>query len=174
MPILIIPLGACSVSGVVHVLQVVGAAITLVTTILESPPASDLATFDASQTAEDLQLTNTSLESTTGNVTITISDQNNGTLLGQETFGYTINGNDVVTFNNPSEVTNWVRSFSTYNGYVNVKYATKVKVAKPASGTSAKLSSTWLYQNAPYSTASATFTGGSGGGGCPTHNCKIK
>jgi len=171
VPILIVPLAACSVSGFINVLKIAGAVIELVTVVLESPPASDLATFNASQAAEDLQLSNTSLASTTGNVTITISDQNNGTLLGQGTFGYTINGSDVLTFNNPSEVTNWVRSFSTYNGYVNVQYKTAVNVAKPASGT-AKLTATWLYQSAPYSTASATFTGS--GGGCPTHNCKIK
>lgn len=161
--ILAVALAGCSLSQTIQTISA-GTAIAVNIELLLKPPASDLADFSASKAAADFTLSNTKLENTTGTVTITISDENTGTQLGQASFGYAVNGSDVASFNYPNAVTNWVRSFSSYNGYVTVQVAAKVKTSKPSAGTTAKITSASMYDNTKYSSATATYTTPSGGG----------
>lgn len=159
-------LGACSfsqvVSGVATVAGVIKGVITIVSWL---PPASDLATFDATKTSQYLSLQNMSLTNTSGNVTISISDENTHAPLGSKTFAYQVVNGGQVQFVDPASVTNWVRFFSTYPGYVDVNDQTQFDVTAPPSGQTGAAVSTMFYSGTPLSTSSATVSNG-GGGGC--------
>jgi hypothetical protein len=174
IPVLAIMLmTGCSFNGVLKETRLIATTIASVAAVVMLlPPASDLATFNAADAVENLQFNNTKLANTSGDVTITISDENTGTLLGQQTFGYTINGNDQLTLDNPTAVTNWVRSFSSYNGYVEVKFQAMLNVYLPPQNQTATVSTQWLYQSTPYASSSTTFNSSPPGGGHLCTTCK--
>jgi len=56
-----------------------------------APPASDLASFDAAQMTNNLNLNNLVITSNSGTVTVKISDQSTSAVLGQNSFPFTVN-----------------------------------------------------------------------------------
>lgn len=149
-----VALGACStktiLTNMLHAAEIIA--------IIEAlPPASDLANFDASEATEDLNFQNMSLNSNSGNVTIAISDQSTGDLLGRQTFSYYVNAQGQVKFTHPGVVTSWVRSFSTYTGYVKVKTSFDLNVNEPAKGQTATAQATGVYNGTPWTSATITI-----------------
>lgn len=137
------------------------------------PPAADLQYFDAQLATQNLNAQNITITSTSGDVEITIKDENDGTILGQNTFGYTVNAQDQVLFTDPTTVTNWVRSFSTYDGFVEVSVKTTLDATPPPEGQTGNVSSTLVYNGAPLASATASFTN-SNGSGCGAGFCEIQ
>lgn len=158
--ILTLALGACTWG---QIITTVGQVLVFIGQHIK-PPASALANFDASQASDNVSFNNISLSSHSGTVTITIKDQSTGNLLGQQAFNFTINSTDQLKFSNPSAVTNWVRSFSNYPGYVDVGIKAGLNINPPPSGQSGSVASTAVYQGIPYSSSSITISGGTGGG----------
>jgi hypothetical protein len=122
-----------------------------------SPPASELANFDASQAVADYTFNNTAVYSRAGNLSVTVSDQTTGAVLGTASFGYTMNSANQLVLNDPAGATQWVRSFSTYNGYVMVNVDVPVQVNAPPAGEGATAASTDLYQGVAQGSASTYF-----------------
>ncbi|MGI0133721.1 MAG: hypothetical protein ACREBW_02025 [Candidatus Micrarchaeaceae archaeon] len=156
IPALAMTLGACSISAI---LTDILHAFEIVAIIVALPPASELATFNASQATENMNLQNMSFTSTTGNVTISISDQSTSDLLGQQTFPFYINAQNQVKFTDPSVVTSWVRSFSTYPGYVKLKVSTPMKVTEPGQNQTSTVGTSFIYQGTPWASSSITIYG---------------
>ena len=119
-----------------------------------SPPASVLASFDASQVVADYTLNNTSIYARAGDLSVTVSDQNTGAVLGSASFQYTINSANQLVLTDPASATQWIRSFSTYNGYVTVAVNVPVLVTAPRSGLEATVASSDVYHGITVGSAS--------------------
>ena len=122
-----------------------------------APPASDLATFDAAQMTNNLSMNNLSVGASSGTVTISITDQSTNALLGQNTFTFNISSSNQVTFANPTTVNTWVRSFSTYPGYINLDVSGEVPVTPISEQQSGSASAVAMYKSVAVSSGSLTF-----------------
>jgi hypothetical protein len=161
---------ACSFEKVINFIKEVGIVVQAIAIVFSwFPPASDLQNFDAHLATQNLTVQNISITSSSGTVEITIKDENDGTLLGQNSFGYQINAQNQIQFSDPTLVTNWVRSFSNYNGFVEVEVRTIVDVQAPPVGQSGTVSSTSVYNGSPVASASSTYT--NEGSGCGAGFC---
>lgn len=137
------------------------------------PPASDLEYFDAQLASHNMSSQNMSFTSSSGDLTITIKDENDGTIIGSNIFAYTLNAQNQVHFAQPSAVTNWVRSFSDYDGFVELNVETNVDVNGPPEGQTGNVSSTFVYNGAALASATASYTN-SNGSGCGAGFCEIQ
>jgi hypothetical protein len=70
----------------------------------------------------NLSLSNATISSTSGNATLTVTDASTGTMLGQQTFGWTVVGNSIYA-QNPAAVHDWLQQFT---GYSNVDVGVQV------------------------------------------------
>ncbi len=155
--VMLLALTACSFSTVLTVLIVVGEVAKIIQKHVLSPPAAELANFDATDVSSYLEFDNVALSSSNGDVTITIYDEVTRQELGQNTFAFNVSGSNVVTFSNPSTVTSWVQSFSNYQGgtgFIDVEIEIEYEVAMPPPGESGTVSSTDLWNDVPVASSS--------------------
>jgi len=165
--VLVTSLTACSFDNVVKFVGELAQVVKAVAIVIAwFPPASDLQYFDASLATQNLNAQNITITSTSGDVEFTIKDENDGTILGQNVFAYSVNAQGQVSFQNPSVVTTWVRSFSNYEGFVDVSIKTVLDIEPPPVGQQGTVSSTMVYNGSPVSSASATYIN-DGSIGCP-------
>lgn len=158
-------LGACSFEKTISIGPVHNEVIRAINILVAwFPPASDLQNFDAQQATQNLSVQNITITANSGTVEINIKDENDGMLIGHNTFSYTINAQNQVSFSDPTTVTNWVRSFSNYNGFVKLEVRTNIDTQGPPQGQSGTVSSTLVYNGAPLASASSTYTNDSGCG----------
>lgn len=127
------------------------------------PPGADLAYFDASQARAVLQPANLTITSIGGTATVSLKDESSGASLGSQTFPFVMS-NNVATFSDPSTVNNWVHSFSTYQGNVEVDLGFYMGLSAPPAGSSGSLTITAEYSGSPYASSTAYVGGGSSGG----------
>jgi hypothetical protein len=124
-------------------------------TVLD-PPASSLTNFHASQASALLAPNNIKITSSGGTATVTIEDANTGTILGSDAAPFVIN-NGVATFSDPAQVTDWMHSFSTYSGNVNIRFGFNTGTSNPPPGQSGSLTVTAEYAGSPYASAKASI-----------------
>lgn len=163
-------LGACAFKKAVTFIVFGNLLKSVALAVAWFPPAADLQYFDAHLATQNLSVQNITITGTSGNVEIKIKDENDGTLLGQNTFTYQLNALNQVEFSNPSTVTNWVRSFSNYNGFVEVEVLTIIDAQAPPEGQSGSVSSTLVYNGSPVASATSTYI--NEGSGCGAGFCE--
>lgn len=155
--VMLLALTACSFSTVLTVLVIVGEVAEVLQKHVFSPPAAELANFDAADVSSHLDLDNVSLNSSNGDVTITMYDEVTRQKLGQNTYGFNVSGSNVVTLSNPAAVTSWVRSFSDYQdgaGFIDVEIEVEYEVAMPPPGEAGTITSTDLWNDVPVASSS--------------------
>lgn len=166
-------LSACSITSVLKVVVAVSQAII---TIVEEfgPPASELANFDAADANRYVSLQNVSLTTTSGDITITISDENTGQVLGEDTFGFDVVNGNTIEFANPYAVNSFVHSYSNYqdgDGFVLVTFSSEFETTLPPEGETGQVDVTTNYDGSPVTSSSGTIS--HGGGGC-TFYCEVQ
>lgn len=157
--LLTITLSACSFSKIVNIVKDVITVVRIASKWF--PPAADLANFDASVAIDNYSLQNMSFATNTAQVTITISDEITGALLGEQTYTVNIINGQQAVFANPAAVTSWVRSFATYQngqGFVEVNVASDIVANPPPPGTTGTVSSTFTYAGTPLASSSGSYT----------------
>lgn len=165
--IMVTSLTACSFDNVIKFISDVGTVVKAVAIVVAwLPPAADLQHFDANLATQNLNAQNITITSTSGDVEFTIKDENDGTILGQRVFAYNVNAQGQVSFQNPTAVNTWVRSFSNYDGFVDMSIKTVLDIEPPPAGQQGTVSSTVVYNGSPVSSASATYIN-EGPVGCP-------
>lgn len=139
------------------------------------PPASDLAYFDASKADALLTAQNITIASTGGTATVTLTDESSGATLGSASFPFVINNSDA-TFSNPAAVTNWLRSYSTYSGNVNIGFQFYTAIDDPPAGQSGTLTYTGRYAGSPYVSTVINDLGPTKPPACkpPAVDCKVQ
>jgi hypothetical protein len=127
----------------------------------------DLAGFDPSQALMNIALSNATIASTSGTVTVTLTDLNTGQVAGQQSFAYVVRGNSLYA-QDPTAVSNWLQQFS---GLANLDVATNVSTdLAPTAAGSATLNA--QYGGVTYSSSTVNFQRPViGGGGCHTRIC---
>ena len=134
------------------------------------PPGSVVASFDTSEALVNVAMTNASITTTNGTVTITATDANSGALLGQQSFGYVVRGSALYA-QDPASVHNWLQQFANYAN-VTVSMATD-NIAEQESGTSASVTASAQYQGTTYATAYKGWATDTGGSPCGNRPCPI-
>ncbi len=171
-------LTACSFSKVVRIVGQVGTVLRAVEIVYSwFPPAADLATFDAANLGQSIQLQNMALASNSGIAFITIKDEHTGAILGANSFDFSILGGTEISVHNAPALTNWVRSFSTYQGgqgFIEIVVETSFDVQPPPAGQTGTASSSLTYNNVPLASGSGSYTAGPGGGGCEQWSCVVQ
>lgn len=139
-------------------------------TIKWDPPGSYLASFDATKALLNLSLSNATISSTSGTVTVTVTDLTTSQAVGQQTFGYTVSGNSVYA-QDPTAVFNWLQQFTSYS---NIEVSTDITATfqTTAAGPASDAASA-QYQGVAYgsTTVSWDYNPGTGDGGCHTKVC---
>ncbi len=82
-------------------------------------------------------LSNATIYSTSGNFTVSVIDANTGASLGQQTFGYAVQGNSLYA-QDPTGLHDWLQQFSGYSSvdvYVQVEPQVQVTNAGTVSAT---------------------------------------
>ena len=154
----------------VGVSQQQGPFITLTHKIVWDPPGSYLASFDTTQALLNIATTNATIYSTTGNVIVTVKDLTTGQNVGQQTFGYVVNGNSIYA-QDPTAVHNW---FQQFTGYANIEVDAAVDTTlQTINSGSASSTGSAQYQGATYGSATVgwDYTATDGGGTCQTRIC---
>jgi hypothetical protein len=131
---------------------------------------TDLSSLDPSQAILNYSLSNATIASTNGLVTITLTDHNTGAIVGQQTFQYVVNGNGLFV-QDPSAVSSWLNQFTSYSNLdVTVAAATDMQAT---SGATAMATGNAVYRGVTYASASVSWAGAppSGGGSCHTRFC---
>lgn len=139
-----------------------GASVTIKHVIKWDPPGSYLVNFDATQALLNLSLANATISSTTGTVNVQVVDLTSNQVVGQQAFGYVVNGTSVYA-QDPTAVYNWLQQFT---GYANIDVvADLVTSAVTTSTGTASVTGTAQYQGSAYasSTASWEYTGSTDG-----------
>lgn len=128
---------------------------------------TDLASFDPTQALMNVALSNATIASTTGTVTVTLTDLNTNQVVGQQPFAYVVRGNSLYA-QDPTAVSNWLEQFS---GYSNLDVATNVSTnLAPTAAGSATLNA--QYSGVTYASSTVTFSRPPiGGGTCHTRIC---
>src|ERR1700743_311990 len=135
----LVPLNGCfvdggTVSGSISQNQQTGATTVTVTGTISiktgtpkfglwAPMVSgaDLASLDASQAIMNYSLSNATIVSTGGPVTVTVTDGTTGSTLGQETFQYVVRNQSLFAAD-PNAVSTWLNQFASSSN-VNVTVA---------------------------------------------------
>lgn len=131
---------------------------------------SELASLDPSQAILNFSLSNATITSTGGAVTVTVTDDDTGVVVGQQTFEYVVSGNGLFA-QNPSAVSAWLDQFTAYTNLdVSVATASNMQANSPGA---ASVTSNATYQGVNYASASGSWTAPpiGGGGGCHTRIC---
>ncbi len=137
------------------VTQQTGFFVKLVLKAIFDPPGSYLVNFDASKALLQLSLTNAKVASTTGTATVSVKDVTTGQIVGQQPFGYVINGTSVYA-QDPSAVYNWLQQFT---GYADIEVTTNVPTSlESIDGTSSSSAAGAVqYQGTTYASGSASW-----------------
>ena len=147
-----------------------GPYITITHTIIWDPPGSYLASFDATQALLNLSLTNATISSTSGTVNVSVKDLTTGQIVGQQSFGYVVNGNSIYA-QDPTAVYNWLQQFT---GYANIDVIVGVDTTllTTAPGSASSVGSA-TYQGTSYASASVgwNYIDNGGVGTCHTRIC---
>jgi hypothetical protein len=116
------------------------------------PAGSDVASLDPSQALINIAMTNATTTATSGTLTVTVTNPSTGATLGQQSFGYVVNGSAIYA-QNPTAVHNWLQQFATYAN-VTVSVATD-DIPEQDIGTSgtASVTASAEYQGTTYATA---------------------
>jgi hypothetical protein len=140
------------------------------TAAMASMSGTDLFSLDPSQAILSYSLSNATIASTNGLVTVTLTDDTTGVVVGQQTFQYIVNGNSLFV-QDPSAVSSWLNQFSS-NSNLDVGLNLDTDVQAITSGT-ATVTSNAVYQGVNYASGSASWAASfpSGGGGCHTRFC---
>ncbi|HET6841692.1 MAG TPA: hypothetical protein VFK06_08390 [Candidatus Angelobacter sp.] len=136
------------------------------------PPVSgtDLASLNPSQAIMSYSLSNAAIVSTGGAVTITLTDDNTGATVGQQTFQYVVSNNSLFA-QDPTAVSTWLSQFSSYTN-LDVSVVAKTDMQAAGSGT-VTVTNNAIYQGTSYASASTSWVaspirpGGCIGGRCP-------
>jgi hypothetical protein len=98
------------------------------------PPVSgtDLASLDPSQAIMNYSLSNATIASTDGSLTITLTDGDTAATIGQETFQYVVR-NQSLYAQDPNAVSTWLNQFATYPN-INVAVAADTDVSVTRQG----------------------------------------
>lgn len=150
--------------------QKTGPSITVTHKIIWDPPGSYLVGFDANQAFLNLSLTNAAITTTSGTATVSVKDLTTGLIVGQQNFGFVVNGNSIYA-QDPTAVYNWLQQFT---GYANIDVIVDVATTlNTLSEGSASSTGSAVYLGVPYASATAgwSYTGGGGGSGCHTRIC---
>lgn len=123
---------------------------------------TDLSSVDPSQAVISYSLSNAAIVSTNGSATITLTDANTGSTVGQETFPYVVTGNSL-SFQDPTAVSAWLNQF-TSSSSLNVTIAASTDIQAISSGT-ATVTNNVAYQGASYASASTSWVAPAGCGG---------
>jgi hypothetical protein len=135
-----------------------GASVTVKHVIKWDPPGSYLASFDATQALLNLSLANATISSTSGTVNVKVVDLTTNQIIGQQAFGYVVNGTSVYA-QDPTSVYNWLQQFT---GYANIDVVADLVTNAVTTGTgTASVTGTAQYQGSTYasSTVSWEYTG---------------
>lgn len=135
------------------------------------PSGSDVANFDASSALLNLAMTNAVITTTSGTLTVTVTNPSTGAVLGQGSFGYVVKGSALYA-QDPTAVHNWLQQFAN-DPSVTVSVATD-NVAEQDTGASgtASVTSSAEYEGTTYATAYKAWPVGSSGTGCGTGRVK--
>lgn len=147
-----------------------GPYIQVTHTIQWDPPGSYLASFDATQALLNLSLSNATISSTSGTVTVSVIDLTTNQTVGQQNFGYVVTGNSIYA-QDPSSVYNWLQQFTGYSN-IDVKAVLATQLQTTNSG-SASATGSAQYQGSTYASTSVgwDYNPAGGGGGCHTPRC---
>lgn len=132
---------------------------------------NDLASLDPSQAIFNYTLSNAQIVSTNGTVTISVTDATTGVIVGQQDFGYVVNGNGLFA-QDPNAVSNWLQQFTAYSSLDVTVAATTYMEAIITGPSSATINA--VYQGVTYASATGSWSGHppiEGGGGCRTRIC---
>lgn len=137
--------------------------------VVWDPPGSYLASLDTTQALLNLSLTNASVASTSGTFTLTVTDLTTNQNVGQQSFGYVINGTSVYA-QDSTGVYNWLQQFT---GYSNIDVTVDVTPALQATTTtSSSVTGSAVYKGVAYGSATVGWDASVGGGGtCHTRIC---
>lgn len=131
----------------------------------------DLAGFDPSQAVMTYTLSDATITSTGGLVTVTLTDSDTGATVSQQTFEYVVRGNGLFA-QDPTAVSAWLNQFTSYTSLDMTATAnTDVQVIDPGTVT---VTNNVLYQGTSYSSATTSWVatvGGGGRGGCTPRIC---
>ena len=131
----------------------------------------DLAGFDPSQAIMTYTLSDATIASTGGLVTVTLTDSDTGATVSQQTFQYTVRGNGLFA-QDPTAVSAWLNQFTSYASLDMTATAnTDVQVIDPGTVT---VTNNVLYQGTSYASASTSWVaayGDGGGTGCTPRIC---
>jgi hypothetical protein len=130
---------------------------------------TELASLDPSQAILNLSLSNAAISSSSGQVTVTVTDDTTGAVVGTQTFQYVVNGNGLFA-QDPSAVSSWLSGFTSYSS-LDVTVAANTSLQATSSGT-ASVTANAVYQGTTYASGTASWAGiSTGGGGCHTKIC---
>lgn len=123
---------------------------------VKDPPGSYLCDTNASQALLNYSLSNATVASTSGTFSLAVSDATTGATLGQNSFGYTVEGNSVYP-QNPTALENWLGQFCSYSDVnvsaqvptelqtTNYGYASATSAAQYQGTTYASATNSWDY-----------------------------
>ena len=131
------------------------------------PPGSVVAAIDTSQALLNLAVTNATISSTSGTVTLTLTDETTNQVVGQQSFGYVVQGTSLYA-QDPAAVHNWLQQFA---GYAAIDVGVDVTSTLKSTGAGGATVSA-VYQGTTYASSSVSWAGSPvGGGGCHTRIC---
>ena len=130
------------------------------------PPGSVVAAMDTSQALLNFGLTNATISSTSGTVIVTITDETTNQVVGQQSFGYVVQGTSLYA-QNPAAVSSWLQQFAGYSAInVGVNVTTTLQSAGAGGATVNS-----VYQGTTYASSTVAWSAPTGGGGCHTRIC---
>jgi hypothetical protein len=134
---------------------------------------TDLASLDPSQAIFNYSLSNATISSTGGTVSISVTDNATGVIVGQQNFAYVVNGNGLFA-QDPTAVSTWLNQFTAYTD-LNVSVAATTDMQAIRAGT-ATATSNAVYQGITYASSTVSWAGQPvvGGGGCHTARCPLQ
>ena len=120
--------------------------------VRSDPSGTDLANFNSSQALLNVSTSNVAITSTSGSVGVTVSNASTGQLLGQQTFGYVVQG-DSLYAQDPTALHNWLSQFGSYSDvYVDEQVSDLMGEDTATSGT-ASATAHAEYQGTTYASA---------------------
>jgi hypothetical protein len=138
------------------------------------PPVSgtDLASLDPSQAIMNYSLSNATIASTGGPLTITLTDANTASTIGQGTFQYVVR-NQSLYAQDPSAVSAWLGQFTAYSN-INVTVNANTDVQPVSQGT-VTVTNNAQYQGTTYASASTSWQANLNcGTGTLSHLCPVQ
>jgi len=130
------------------------------------PPGSVVAAIDTSQALLNLAPSNATISSTSGTVTVTLTDETTNQVVGQQAFGYVVRGTSLYA-QDPVAVSNWLQQFA---GYAAIDVGVDVTTTMQSAGAGGVTVSS-VYQGTTYASSTVSWSAPIGGGGCHTRIC---